>query len=77
MKLLGEVKPVCILTYQNDKLNGECIRIDDKGCQLKCTLKDDILNGPFSSYDENDTLLATVLTTLFVVETIKDIPRKW
>ena len=28
-------------------------------------------------YDENDTLLATVLTTLFVVETIKDIPRKW
>ena len=57
MKLLGEVKPVCILTYQNDKLNGECIRIDDKGCQLKCTLKDDILNGPFSSYDENDTLI--------------------
>ena len=57
MKLLGEVKPVCILTYQNDKLNGECIRIDDKGCQLKCTLKDDILNGPFSSYDEKDTLI--------------------
>lgn len=28
-------------------------------------------------YDENDTLLATVLTTMFVVETIKDIPRKW
>lgn len=28
-------------------------------------------------YDENDTLLATALTTLFVVETIKDIPRKW
>ena len=28
-------------------------------------------------YDENDALLATVLTTLFVVETIKDIPRKW
>lgn len=28
-------------------------------------------------YDENDTLLATALTTLFVVDTIKDIPRKW
>ena len=57
MKLLGEVKPVCILTYQNDKLNGECIRIDDNGCQLKCTLKDDVLDGPFSEYDENDTLI--------------------
>ena len=57
MKSMGKDKPVCILTYQNDKLNGECIRIDDKGCQLKCTLKDDILNGPFSSYDENDTLI--------------------
>ena len=57
MKSMDKDKPVCILTYQNDKLNGECIRIDDKGCQLKCTLKDDILNGPFSSYDENDTLI--------------------
>ncbi|MCC8159603.1 MAG: hypothetical protein LIO50_10350 [Phascolarctobacterium sp.] len=28
-------------------------------------------------YDEKNTLLATALTTLFVVETIKDIPRKW
>jgi acyl-coenzyme A thioesterase PaaI-like protein len=28
-------------------------------------------------YDEKNILLATALTTLFVVETIKDIPRKW
>lgn len=28
-------------------------------------------------YDENDILFATVLATMFVVDTIKEIPRKW
>ena len=30
MKSMGKDMPVCILTYQNDRLNGQCACFDDK-----------------------------------------------
>ena len=57
MKLMGKEEPICILTYSNDKLNGKCTRIDDDGHKLIYTLKDDVLDGPFSEYDEKGSLL--------------------
>ena len=52
MKSMGKDKPVCILTYQNNKLNGQCACFDNNGHILECTLKDDVLDGPFSEYDK-------------------------
>ena len=57
MKLMGKEEPICILTYSNDKLNGKCTRIDDDGHKLIYTLKDDVLDGPFSEYDEKGSLI--------------------
>ena len=57
MKSMGNDEPVCILTYSNDKLNGKCICINDNGYKLECTLKNDVLDGPFSEYDEKGTLI--------------------
>ena len=56
MKLMGKEEPICILTYSNDKLNGKCTRIDDDGHKLIYTLKDDVLDGPFSEYDKNGSV---------------------
>ena len=52
MKSMDKDKPVCILTYQNDKLNGQCACYYYNGHILECTLKDDVLDGPFSEYDK-------------------------
>ena len=57
MKSMDKDKPVCILTYQNDKLNGQCACYYYNGHILECTLKDDVLDGPFSEYDEKGSLL--------------------
>ena len=57
MKSMDKDKPVCILTYQNDKLNGQCACFDDNGHVLECTLKDDVLDGPFSEYDKNGSVI--------------------
>lgn len=46
------------------------------GCKI-CHRGRTTLVAETEVYDENDNLLATALTTLFVVATIKDIPRKW
>ena len=46
-----------MLNYQNDKLNGRCACFDDNGYKLECTLKNDVLDGPFSEYDEKGTLI--------------------
>ena len=56
MKSMGKDKPVCILTYQNDKLNGQCACYYYNGHILECTLKDDVLDGPFSEYDKNGSV---------------------
>ena len=57
MKPMGKDKPVCILNYRNDKLNGQCACFDNKGHILEFMLKDDVLDGPFSEYDEKGTLI--------------------
>ena len=56
MKSMDKDKPVCILTYQNDKLNGQCACYYYNGHILECTLKDDVLDGPFSEYDKNGSV---------------------
>ena len=53
MKPMGEEKPVCVLNYQNDKLNGQCACFKENGHVFECMVKDDILDGPFTEYDEN------------------------
>ena len=57
MKSMDKDKPVCILTYQNDKLNGQCACYYYNGHILECTLKDDVLDGPFSEYDKNGSVI--------------------
>ena len=57
MKSIRNDEPVCMLNYQNDKLNGRCACFDDNGYKLECTLKNDVLDGPFSEYDEKGTLI--------------------
>ena len=56
MKSIRNDEPVCMLNYQNDKLNGQCACFDDNGHVLECTLKDDVLDGPFSEYDKNGSV---------------------
>ena len=64
MKPMGINKSVCILTYRNDKLSGKCTRIDDKNHKQECTLKDVVLDGPFSDYDKKGTLIVKQSTRM-------------
>ena len=56
MKKVGEDTVIAKLNYKNDKLNGKCTRsYEDR--VFECTLKDDILDGPFSEYDLDGNLI--------------------
>ena len=57
MKCMGEEKPVCILCYQNDKLNGQCAYFNEHGHVFECMVKDNVLDGPFAEYDEKGNVI--------------------
>ena len=56
MTKVGEDTVIAKLNYKNDELNGKCTRSYEDHT-FKCTLKNDILDGPFSEYDRKGKLI--------------------
>ena len=56
MTKVGDNSVIAKLNYKNDKLNGKCTRYYEDRV-FECTLKDDILDGPFSEYDLDGNLI--------------------